>query len=138
MPYIIEVVQAGRTVEVMKYYSSRYGKKGKRGQRARRGGISEGTCHRCSGAASGVRNAVPAATSSAQQRLSARHSAEDAATVLQPDACASLSAHGRPRRASRLDAQSQAYLRPLPSCRPECLHRPQRRPRLTSDPVFAN
>ena len=23
MPYIIEVVQAGRTVEVMKYYSSR-------------------------------------------------------------------------------------------------------------------
>lgn len=34
MPYIIEVVQAGRTVEVMKYYSSRYGKKGiKRGER---------------------------------------------------------------------------------------------------------
>ena len=34
MPYIIEVVQAGRTVEVMKYYSSRYGKKGiKRGKR---------------------------------------------------------------------------------------------------------
>lgn len=33
MPYIIEVVQAGRTVEVMKYYSSRYGKKGiKRGR----------------------------------------------------------------------------------------------------------
>lgn len=34
-------------------------------------------------------NAVPAATSSAQQRLSARHSAEDAAAVLQPDACRS-------------------------------------------------
>ena len=30
MPYIIEVVQAGRTVEVMKYYSSRYGKKGEK------------------------------------------------------------------------------------------------------------
>ena len=28
MPYIIEVVQAGKTIEVMKYYSSRYGKKG--------------------------------------------------------------------------------------------------------------
>lgn len=25
MPYIIEVVQAGKTIEVMKYYSSRYG-----------------------------------------------------------------------------------------------------------------
>lgn len=34
MPYIIEVVQAGKTIEVMKYYSSRYGKKGiKRGKR---------------------------------------------------------------------------------------------------------
>jgi hypothetical protein len=34
MPYIIEVVEAGKTVEVMKYYSSRYGKKGiKRGKR---------------------------------------------------------------------------------------------------------
>ncbi len=33
MPYIIEIVQAGRTVEVQKYYSSRYGKKGiKRGK----------------------------------------------------------------------------------------------------------
>ena len=41
------------------------------GSAQRRGGISEGTCHRCSGAVSGVRNAVPAATSSAQQRLSA-------------------------------------------------------------------
>ena len=59
------------------------------GSAQRRGGISEGTCHRCSGAVSGVRNAVPAATSSAQQRLSARHSAEDAAAVLQPDACRS-------------------------------------------------
>ena len=34
MPYIIEVVQAGKTIEVMKYYSSRYGKRGiKRGKR---------------------------------------------------------------------------------------------------------
>lgn len=28
MPYIIEIVKAGQTVEVLKYYSSRYNKKG--------------------------------------------------------------------------------------------------------------
>lgn len=28
MPYMIEIVQAGKTIEVNKYYSSRYGKKG--------------------------------------------------------------------------------------------------------------
>lgn len=34
MPYIIEVVRAGKTVEVLKYYSSRFGKKGiKRGKK---------------------------------------------------------------------------------------------------------
>ena len=34
MPYIIEVVKAGNTIEVSKYYSSRFNKKGvKRGKR---------------------------------------------------------------------------------------------------------
>ena len=33
MPYIIEVVKAGNTIEVSKYYSSRFNKKGvKRGK----------------------------------------------------------------------------------------------------------
>ena len=48
MPYIIEVVQAGKTIEVMKYYSSRYGKKGiKRGKRqnlTKEEGLLDGYC----------------------------------------------------------------------------------------------
>lgn len=47
MPYIIEVVKAGNTIEVSKYYSSRFNKKGvKRGKRKQLTTGNEAGCMR--------------------------------------------------------------------------------------------